>query len=510
MEKNKPLISMEERNLLLFSNQISGDPKYTWLKEILNSNNLLPFNSVDRGIVSGEQEELINQNKLSWLSISNQEWSRRNEKPLVTHENKAKCMLCGKPHNDSYYFINNYNGKEIFVGSTCNSYVGTEGYKEFKKLAMSLKQQLRLEKLEETIPNIQKTIRTWVDRLDEAVIVVPSEWEKHYLSIGKEIELTLQKAIKTDKNANYLEKLKALLAQGKQELEDILLRCQDSLKFNSFIIDKNIQKELLHKQSEHAKKIIESVKNSSNGEVPDNEKPNIQLVEFLQKYMVLFNSKYNKHNCEISKVSFGKVTIDVYFNSRNYIFTVPSPSFFKIFSDIFYTQNDCFKDRFINLANKVRYEDRAEYIYDIIKNILENSETLSSYDPTKDRKLNADLYQKEREIESSYREDINGLNQREYEEELANIEEAKISISPRTKELLNDKYFDIQILTSDTIVRLPKNDMFNLGLYLIFHGNTEKNKRYIFSKITTLKHHDRSQLRNAYKIDILAEQRVLN
>lgn len=120
---------------LLRYSSLSLEPNYSWLMDILSSNNKLSFSIINNlhNITDVQRSFLLNSLNKEANRIA-LEWNSIGDVP-IPNTNNEPCELCGNVHCKEFYIIKNkFSNKELKVGSSCikkypsiNKSFGTDG-----------------------------------------------------------------------------------------------------------------------------------------------------------------------------------------------------------------------------------------------------------------------------------------------------------------------------------------------------------------------------------------------
>lgn len=350
--------------------------------------------------------QFINENKDTWINLARKQWKHVKTRK---REKKEHCELCNTKHNLMCFVKNKKNGKLLNIGGTCVETFGDDISKEHSSLIKNASEMHNFEKIQKTIPTIRSTSEKWNDFLKQTPLIVPVSLSGKYRSIGREINDTFKKAIKTSNNSQLIKKLGTLLGKGGRVKGQINSYCR-KYETEKYILSRELYEDMLRNQSSECNRIVELASKESVVKITYQIAHRVRSEIFLKQAMADLNILLR--NFQIITLKNGMFYLS-FRKHKDILFNVDTSDFLKIFGELLFNNSENFSEHSAiqELIEYLNFDVNKSMldVYSVIDNKLQDGTfKYTRYNPQSDYQLNGIIRDdiKKTEIKQNTRQEL--------------------------------------------------------------------------------------------------------
>lgn len=302
------------------------------------------------------------------LKQASQEWQADSEDAIyiLDDNEKMKCQLCNHDIKNVCEISNRLNGKKLVVGTECVKHFGMNS--DFS-IEETLEQKRKIKKLEylfKYLPNIEKDIDNWYNKLEKYPIMIIDELEMPYIKLGERLKKIYNDYLNDKNNNKYIEQMKNLY----DECDKIIKKINTYVNENSdkeFIATRQIEKWLIINDKHD---IISHIKKT--GVIDWKAAIQIEEPNFINYIIKKFNNYFKSQNIKLKILKFiqGKgLVIEVYYKYKIHVL-VSYNEFMMFYGGVLFKQENIepFDIKSIINKNLIYGDDSVALIISLINN----------------------------------------------------------------------------------------------------------------------------------------------
>ncbi|MGO2891817.1 hypothetical protein [Enterococcus devriesei] len=443
---NKLLISLSDRNLLLFSDFVKNNEPEIF--QILKQNKTISTNFAKQLNIFDK----IKQSLPFWIEFSRKEWASDKQNPrLVAKDgNFRNCQLCNTPNKFQYKIENKSNGNTLLIGGDCVNYF--KELRTMKKLISNEDEYKRYQKLLSYDLYFYDVLVTNTDIINSTEIILPSYYKDSFKKVQKRLTQKLRKYIKRGEKFNKedMDHLVLVYKNEIQQMNDFIKRNKNNDEYLSRDIagrikrsQKNDFDDILFEVGENGGKISKSTS------VKIKVEPYLEIIAKKMKYRL--PNGYN-----LAGTKFGAFELSIINENVNYEFEVDSRMLMTEF----------FKDK-IKIISKF-FLNNLEVL--IINEVSTRDKLVQKGQNKVLEEIDGEIY--EPSIKKIILVYDNDLNSKEYRETYSKIES------------IVNRFFIIKSYHENVLYVSPINDLIMIGKKALFSDDLIDLSELNFRKIT--------------------------
>ncbi|WP_312498455.1 hypothetical protein [Enterococcus sp.] len=311
---NKLLISLSDRNLLLFSDFVKNtEPE---IYKILEENKTISTNFAKQLNIF----EKIKQSLPFWIEFSRKEWvsDKQNPRLVAKDGNFKKCQLCNTANKFQYKIENKSNGNTLLIGGNCVNYF--KELRTMKKLISNDEEYNRYQKLLSYDSYFYDVLVTNTDIINSTEIILPNYYKDSFKKSQKRLTQKLRKYIKHGEEFGEKE-IHHLILVYKNEIQKIDEFINKN-KNNNDYLSRDMAGRIKKNQKNDFEKILSAVENNG-GKISKSTSLLIKIEPYLE--LIASKIKYRlPKGYDIIGTKFGAFNIEISNENLNYEFEVDS------------------------------------------------------------------------------------------------------------------------------------------------------------------------------------------